>query len=214
MMRIAIFYHALMSATDRPIDEDYALDIIINQISAMQVSGLTEAANEIHFHINGNDDEREILATISPEKAKVVSNGPNRHSEIPTLYELQMWSKAHPGWAVLYHHTKGVSTKNMADNWRRRMETHLVWNWEGCVDYLKKGYDAVGCHWLTPEAHPGRIATPFFGGNMWWANTNYINRLPPLPEDTWNNRYMAEEWIGKGNPRPKIHDPSPGWPAL
>jgi len=214
-MNIAVFYHALLSATNRVIEEDYALDILITQMSALWVSGLASAAKEIHICVNGSAEEVSIVASVAPEGSKISCNGAACNSEIPSLVKLQEWAKEHPDWAVLYHHPKSVSTPRQADNWRKRMEGLLIWDWRYCVRGLESGLEAVGCHWLTPEQHGAHvIASPFFGGNFWWARSDYINRLPNLPPDTWANRYEAETWIGRGNPRPKIEDRSPGWPSL
>jgi hypothetical protein len=197
------------------IEEPYALDILTEQMSALSVSGLAAAANEIHVCVNGSEEEIAIVASVAPESASVTGNGTNCNSEIPSLVKLRAWAKDHPGWAVLYHHPKSVSTPRMADNWRKRMEGLLIWDWKYCVSVLESGMEAVGCHWLTPEKYgSGVIGSPFFGGNFWWARSDYVNRLPELPPDTWANRYEAETWIGRGNPRPKIEDRSPGWPAL
>lgn len=213
-MKICVFYHCLLSAKHRVIPEDYALDMIMNQMSALMASGLSDAAAEVKIHVNGSFEETLIVQSVCPEKAQMYTNGSDCNSEIPTLIHVRQWCQANPGCAVLYHHTKGVSTPHMADGWRQRMETFMVWNWQNCLVQLQQGKEAVGCHWLTPEANPGTISSPFFGGNFWWANSGYINRLPALPVDTWENRYEAESWIGRGAPRPIVFDPSPGWPSL
>jgi len=212
---IAVFYHCLISARHRVIPEDYAMEMVMSQMTAMMVSGLMEAASEVNVYVNGSPSEAAVISAVCDPKAKVLCNGVEANSEIPTMAEVHKWAVAHPKSLVLYHHTKGVSTPHQADRWRERMERYMIWNWKDCVDLLlHQGFDAVGCHWLTPEANPGAIASPFFGGNFWWAKSDYIARLPALPTDTWENRYEAESWIGRGTPRPKIYDPSPGWPTL
>jgi hypothetical protein len=213
-MNIAVFYHCLLSARHRSIPEEYALDMVMEQMSALNVSGLADAAAHISVFVNGSAEETAIVASVCDPRAVVLSHGAESNSEIPTLIEVRKWATSYPGSAILYHHTKGVSTPKMADNWRHRMETFMVWNWRDCVDRLQTNCDAVGCHWLTPESNPGAISSPFFGGNFWWARSEYVARLPLLPGDTWENRYEAESWIGRGNPRPRIFDPSPGWPTL
>ena len=213
-MKIAVFYHCLLSARHRPIPEEYALEMVMGQMSALQISDLAEHADVIRVHVNGTPEETAIVASVCDPKARVICNGSAANSELPTLVELRKWASENPSAAILYHHTKGISTPQMADRWRERMERFMVWNWQDCIERLQNGTDAVGCHWLTPEANPGSITSPFFGGNFWWANSNYVNRLPLPATDTWENRYEAESWIGRGNPRPTIFDPSPGWPTL
>ena len=213
-MKVAVFYHCLLSARNRPIPEEYAMNLVMEQMSALIVCGLAEAATELKVYVNGTPEETAVIASVCDPKTQLICNGTEANTEIPTLVQLREWATQNPDAAILYHHTKGVSTPNQADKWRLRMEAFMVWNWLDCVDRLQNGVDAVGCHWLTPEGNPGTISSPFFGGNFWWAKSEYVSRLPQLPPDTWENRYEAESWIGRGNPRPRIFDPSPGWPTL
>lgn len=213
MRSIAIFYHCLLNSKERHIDQDYALTLIATQMSALKESGLQDAAQNIFVGVNGNSSDAFPVAMLSPDKATVINHGEGATTEIPTLNILKAFSADHPGWAILYHHTKGVSTPNQQDGWRRRMENACVWGWQSCVRAITEGADAAGCHWLTPEQNPGTIASPFFGGTFWWAKSEYINTLPPLPEPTWQNRYEAETWIGKGPRRPRVVDFFPGWPS-
>lgn len=213
MKPIAVFYHCIISTgSQRQIDSDYALNLVSDQMSAVKQSGLSDVALEMIVGINGGDSDAFAVAMLCPNKATVICHGKGSTTEIPTMNILREWAKTHPDWYVLYHHTKGVSTPNLADGWRRRMELYCVWNWKVCVSALDSGSEACGCHWLTPEQNPGVIHSPFFGGTFWWAKSGYINRLPPLPEPTWQNRYEAETWIGKGNPRPRVSDFYTGWP--
>ena len=213
MRPIAVFYHCLLSSKHRDIPQDYAFNLIANQMDALKQSGLEAAAQEIYIGVNGPANDAMGVACLAPDKATVMHNGEGATTEIPTLNILRDWASANPGWNVLYHHTKGVSTPNQADGWRRRMENVCVWGWQECLKGLDRGADAAGAHWLTPERYPGSIQSPFFGGTFWWAKTDYINTLPPLPEAKWENRYEAETWIGKGPRRPRVVDFYPGWPS-
>ena len=213
MMPIAVFYHCLLTSKERVIDIDYALALIAAQMDALNKSGLESAAASITIGVNGSDADAATVACMAPNKAAVVAHGEDTTTEIHTMNILHAFAKHNPGWLILYHHTKGVSTPNQADGWRRRMENASVWGWTECVRALEKGSDACGCHWLTPEQHPGVIASPFFGGTFWWAKSNYVATLPPLPAPVWTNRYEAEVWIGRGPRRPKITDFCPGWPS-
>lgn len=209
---IAVFYHCLLSSEHRVIDPDYALNLIANQMAALRESGLENAASTICVGVNGSNADAFAVACLAPEKSAVVAHGAKITTEIPTLNILRQWSREHPDTFVMYHHSKGVSTPNQADGWRRRMELVNVWGWVECVKALKSGNDCCGAHWLTPEKNPGVIASPFFGGTFFWARTNYINTLPALPEAKWENRYEAETWIGKSPRRPRVVDFYPGWP--
>lgn len=212
-MNIAVFYHCLLHSEHRHIDPDYAITLITSQMDALKRSGLSEAAAEITIGVNGSEEDAMAVSCMVPNKSWVVSHGKEATTEIPTMNIIHAWAKEHPGWAVLYHHSKGVSTPNQADGWRRRMENVNVWGWSECVKTLEQGHDACGCHWLTPDVYPGHIGSSFFGGTFWWAKSDYIATLPPLPDATWVNRYEAEVWIGRSPRQPRIRDFYPGWPT-
>lgn len=99
--------------------------------------------------------------------------------------------------AILYAHNKGsYDVSTFTTLWRQSMTKRTILSWKQCIDLLDE-YDAVGCHWLTPEDYPDRVKTPFFGGNFWWSNVSFLRTLPPLSNES---RYYAEAWIGFGNP--------------
>ena len=214
MSKIAVFFHCIISDGERPIDKDYALNLIASQMTALQDSGLSDACHYLCVGVNGDEVDSAAVSMLCPKKADIVTHGKTARTEITTLNLIQRWLPEHRGWNVLYHHTKGVSTPNQADGWRRRMERHCVWNWQECLKLLDNGFEAVGCHWLTPEGHGSSIGSPFFGGTFWWAKADYLLTLPPLPEPIWANRYEAETWIGKGPRRPRVKDLYPGWPSV
>jgi hypothetical protein len=213
MAKIAIFFHCILQSKERAIDLDYALSLISSQMEAFQKSGLADAASEMYVCVNGDESDTTAIAQMVPNKAVMVCHGAGAITEITTMNVIRRWVPNHPNWYVHYSHTKGVSTPNQADGWRRRMEHYNVWRWRDCILALDKGHDACGCHWLTPEQNPESIKTPMFGGTFFWAKSNYLATLPPLPEAIWVNRYEAESWIGRGPKRPKVVDFSPGWPT-
>lgn len=115
---------------------------------------------------------------------------------------------------VLYTHTKGASKPTQTNvNWRRSMERLLVENLGSALTLLEHS-EAVGCHWITPAQFGATfgVRSPFFGGNYWLAQSDYLRRLPPVAERgqacCW--RHDAEGWIGLGNP--VVSDLRPGWP--
>lgn len=213
MSKIAVFYHCILSGGERDVKPDYSINLISAQMGALTRSGLADACHHLQIGVNGTESDAMAIACLCPDKSIITCHGKESRSEIPTLNLIRQWIPEHPDWYVLYHHTKGVSTPNQADNWRQRMELHMVWNWQKCVAELDRGSDVCGCHWLTPEKNPGVIDSPFFGGTFWWSKAKYLLTLPPLPESNWQNRYEAEKWIGRAARRPKVHDFCPGWPT-
>jgi len=130
-----------------------------------------------------------------------------------TLSAMRQWARDAPAdTPVLYCHTKGTfDNSEWNAMWRRSMTHHVVGRWRECVRLLEDGYDTVGCHWLTPErdAGPARpVTTPMYGGNFWWATSQY---LATLPEPGTEYRHQAEEWVGLNGP--KAYDLLPGWPT-
>jgi len=128
-----------------------------------------------------------------------------------TLNALHRWAQtAPPDAPVLFTHAKGV-TYHPGDPiphaWRRNMTRHLIGDWPLCVTKIITGYDAVGCHWLTPQTDGARAPAPHFSGGFWWARADYIATLPPV---SYTNRWDTEFWIGLNNPR--VYDLDPGWP--
>jgi hypothetical protein len=134
--------------------------------------------------------------------------------EQPTLSRLRAWAKEWPDATVLYAHTQGACDSGLLnDLLRQSMTRRVILGWRDCLERIGDGYDAVGCHWLTPERdhklpyHP--VRTPQFGGNYWWARAEYLARLP---EPETERRSQGADWVGQGNP--KVFDLRPGWPSV
>ncbi|HWA78035.1 MAG TPA: hypothetical protein VG937_37125 [Polyangiaceae bacterium] len=217
MGKIGIFYHTRLDGGSPPIDSVHALRVLGEQIGDLLSSGLYEAASEITFGVNASSESAQLCRTMSPSKIEVVHHTPEYQSELPTFSRLRQWLEGHQDWYVLYHQAKGVRSPNseVTKAWRRCMSRHLVHNWRECVADLDRGFDAVGCHWLTPEQFP-RIRTPYFGGNFWWAKASFLATLPELPvtASCREDFYLAETWIGRGPQWPKVRDYAPHWPGL
>lgn len=215
MKPIAVWYHCIVSGGTIPISTPFACKLLKGQMEALSRSGLLESADEFHIGINGDNDDMNVVRMFVPcAKCDMFSNGVGSTTEIPTFVALKKWLSTHKDWYVFYHHMKGVTHNGniFYDKWRMRMEKACVWNWKQCVSDLDSGFDAVGCHWLTPEEYPAGVKSPFFGGTFWWATAEYLLELPDLPAATWQNRFEAESWIGRRRPYPSIKDYYPGWP--
>lgn len=214
MKPVAVFYHTLFTGTTRPINAGFVMDLMAQQMNAMETCGLAEHAKEITIGVNGDESDAQIARMLAPSKAKVIAHGKGTGTEITTLNVIREWVKTHPDWYVLYWHSKGVShPENPNTIWRLNMEQHVIWNWRMCILDLDKGADACGCYWLTPEEHPTLIQKyPFFGGTFFWAKSNYLATLPPLPPPEFVYRYDAESWIGSAPQRPRVKCYINGWP--
>lgn len=215
MKPIAVFHHSVFVGRHRPIDIRFSCWLMGEQMRALVESGLAQAATEIHICVNGDESDVDVARMFAPTKSVFHSNGREANSEIPTMNLMADWARKHPDWYVCYFHTKGASHPDQPNTtWRLAMEKYVIWSWRTCVYDLERGFDACGCYWLTPEEHKNVIKTPFFGGTMWWANAVYLTELPPLPADTFENRYDAEGWIGSRIPRPRVQSYIKGWPPV
>jgi hypothetical protein len=210
-MKISVWLHAVLSGPRIP-NEDHTLAIFCEQMRALKESGLSRTADSVNVGLNGPDGDAMTALSMMPENARLHLH-PAGQTEIPTLYCLRL--SLEPGWLVLYHQMKGAQHPGEAlyEGLRHCMERACVWNWLHCVTALQLGSDACGCHWLTPEKYPQHVSSPYFGGTFWWAKSEYLMQLPPLPPDTWENRYEAESWIGRRRPYPRITDFHPVFPG-
>ena len=185
-------------------------------MSALKNSGLQRAASHIMVGVNGGDFDAIAAAQLMPPEANLIQWPAHFRGELPTLNHLQKWLPDHPDWYVLYHHCKGAIHKGELayDVWRRRMQAATVDTWTRAISDMDNGIDSVGAHWLTPEVYPSMVTSPFWGGNFWWATSNFLSTLPPMPETATTRAefYLAESWIGRGPRRPIIKDYCPGWP--
>lgn len=205
-MKIAVWYHCKLVGTGIP-NPEVSVQIMAEQMAALEISGLADSAQEIHIGVNGDDSQRALAASLAPSKAITHANGDGARSELPTFEILRRWLPEHPDWAVLYHHSKAVTQPNdpFHHHHRRVMEKACVWNWRQCVADLGRGYDAVGVNLVDPDTRPV-LPGRFFAGNFWWARADYLLQLKPIPEECrdYNNtaeRCLAEGWIGNNSPR-------------
>lgn len=214
-MKIAVWYHCILSGGSIPVDTACAAAIMDEQMYALKRSSLLDSCDEFHVGINGGQADAQIARLfVRSYKANLIPHGEGSTSEIPTMMKLREWLPNHPDYYVCYHHIKGITHHDCEPfaTRRRDIEQAVIWGWIPCVEALGRGFDSCGAHWITPEKYPGWAPVPFWGGTFWWATSKYLMTLPPLPEPTWSNRFLAEHWIGKGPRRPRVKDFLPGFP--
>lgn len=205
-MNIAVWYHCVLSGP-RIQNGDHAIAVMCEQMRALRDSGLAGAADEIHLGINGSDRDALLVSSFVEQSAEFHVHGAQAQTELSTLAALYRWLK--PGWVVLYHHIKGVQYpgNRIWNNWRRCMEMVCVWNWNLCVKVLQDGSDMAGAHWMTSYTYPMvPVDQRYWGGNFWWAKSDYLMTLPPPAPDEYDKRYDAEIWVGQSHRRPKVVD--------
>jgi len=195
--------------------------IFAELLEQMNESGLIEAADEINFCLNGVLSSMEIpllrLLESNPKfRARHVYGFTDKY-EWPTINCIKQDADASTTNDYIgYAHLKGVSRDDITDqkavDWRRHLSYWTIDKWKENIEMLDAGYETSGPNWME---HQWR----HYSGNFWWANSNYIRRLAPLPDPskrTWgveseylknvildpgNVRFEAEAWIGSADPK-------------
>jgi hypothetical protein len=150
-------------------------------MGALVSSGLADAADQIYTCFNGNEES--LARSLVPAKAKIIMHGMDSFAENLTLVMIEKLVKVNPDAYFLYFHGKcSTHTPNndefdICTRWRRCMLKRNVLEWRRAVDILGRGYDAVGCHF---RHHQCDGTHHFFAGNYWWAQSNFLRRLPSI----------------------------------
>jgi hypothetical protein len=191
---IYVFYHICLL-------NDWAR-VFSGQLNKIIDSGLLKIAQKLYLSVVGDKAEEIAPLLAFHEKIQIVytNNEPTVY-EMPTLDILHRHCISNPkpkNSAVLYIHTKGVSyealsqQKQYIENWRNYLEYFNIDQYQVCLKYLEN-HDLCGVNW---QQHQG---IGHFNGNFWWANTEYIKKLPNISQaPIMNNeeRFKAESWIG------------------
>lgn len=216
-MKTALWYHTRLFGGNPPLNPDYSITLMTQQMARLKTSGLLDAASALFVCVNGNGENRTGVRCLAPAKAQFIEHGPQAESLLPTINVLRLWCMANPDWLVCFFHIKGVTHPwdPLTTYWRGCMEKWVIGHWQTCVKDMGLGYDTVGAHWLTPEQYPGLVRHPFWGGQFFWAKSSFLAELPELPNapacrDDW---FLSENWIGMGR-RPKAKDYAHHWPSL
>jgi len=182
--------------------------ILEEQLNEIVRSGLYDKAEKIFIGVNGDSLLSLHWLVKEYKKFEVLYqfSKPELEQSL-TLSFLHMFAKGRRNTKVFYIHSKGVShidSKPQTD-WRKLMEYYTITRYEACLHELKRA-DVVGTNWHLGEGWMGATSkqcggipvTPHFSGNFWWANSEYLERLPSLFPLV--NKYQCEFWIGKNNP--------------
>lgn len=220
-MNIAVFYHCLFFIGTPPRLIPNSLAIVHEQMWMVKESGLLDACSEFVVGCNGGQESLDIAKRIFPEKAKIVLNGLDSHSENLTLVELEKWAPKHPNHAVLYFHSKGATHTpgteyyKFISKWRNGMMQDLVSNWQRCVDDLSRN-DIACSLWMWNMAD-GTQHIP--AGNFLWVKSDFVSRLPSIFNrsrikmsgiSSIESRFEAEVYWGNGK-LPNVKQYHPEW---
>lgn len=184
-MRLSHFYHVFADGDwMKPAQEHF---------KALVTSELLENLDMIHLGIVGSRENRLRVAKTLP--GVVVAEADEGWEQV-TLQKLHQHAQTDVG-IIFYAHTKGAWSQSiLADRWRASMTHDTVTRWRDCVEALQT-VQACGAHWIRSHMPEHREHEHFFGGNFWWARSDYVRTLEPVKTDT---RFQAEGWIGLNNP--------------
>ncbi len=160
-------------------------------------SNLINQVSSINLCIVGQGD----LIIRENDKIKIYQDSDISSGEFFTLDLLKTFSDSvEQNHKILYLHTKGVTTPDnpCIDDWRKYMTYFNINQYEKCL-YSLNQYDSCGVDLVNdPTLH--------YSGNIWWANSSYIKKLPTINEIKFPKtppilsiRHNAEFWIGMGN---------------
>lgn len=170
--------------------------VVSDQVRKIMSSGLLDATKAIYLGVLGPSGDL-CFDQHFMKKVRVGFRDLNiKLFEFPTLRLLEEVC-AHEDCQVWYIHTKGVSNPGYKheENWRKLMEYFLLEHWQKCVKVLET-HDLAGVMWR-PRGH----FMPHYAGNFWWANSDYIRKLPPVKNLNWHDRFQAEVWNGMCEPK-------------
>jgi hypothetical protein len=193
MKKLFVFWHQyLINDWQRIVDF---------QFSKLVTSGLYNSCEKITCGVVCSPENIEHHKTliknlayiniVDPKKIEIHYSHENTF-EYLTLKMLQDFSKDNDAY-VLYFHTKGVSCpvsytkiKIKKEKKRTHMENINIIRWRECVEKLDEGNMCCGTN----------KRRKFFVGNFWWANTDWIKKLPELQKITsLRKRAYYEKWL-------------------
>jgi hypothetical protein len=172
-------------------------DIFDEIYSQIIESNLINQVGSINLCIVGQGD----LMIQENDKIKIYQDSDISSGEFFTLDLLKTFSDSvEKNHKILYLHTKGVTTPDnpCIEDWRKYMTYFNINQYEKCL-YSLNQYDSCGVDLVNdPTLH--------YSGNIWWANSSYIKKLPTINEIKFPKtppilsiRHNAEFWIGMGN---------------
>ena len=68
MRSVAIFYHIYLGGGEIPCDAENVISIVTEQLSALEVSGLTKRASHFQIGVNGSDEDAFMIASMAPRR--------------------------------------------------------------------------------------------------------------------------------------------------
>ena len=184
-MKIAHFFHVYA--------DGHWEDIARAHVEELESSGLLEELDDLFLGIVGTPEARKQVKAALP--GVVIAEADTGWEQV-TLQAVHEFAKTETA-KVFYAHTKGAwSNSELAKQWREAMTYATVTRWRECVKALDL-METAGPYYIQSGEEPHKEHKHFFGGNFWWARSEYLAKLPPVKTE---HRFQAEGWIGLGVP--------------
>lgn len=201
-MKIVGFYHVLL--------KNHWQEIVTEQLECLVKSGLYDAIENIYIGCLGSHDDYIRLCHYFYFRLKItviwMGEDINKY-EFPTLSMLKViCDRSKEKIAIFYLHTKGASFDKLnqkgyegGNYWRGYMNFYNIINWKNALHEIQMGFDVVGVKLRKANEPPARQL--HFSGNFFWTHSDYVKKLPPIESLDQTNRFNAEFWHGKSNPK-------------
>lgn len=218
MKPIAIFYHTVFFKAD---GSPFQWSVKFNEkyMKDLADSGLLDVQRRFVASINGGS-ESEVYAKVYLPQAKHVFYGLDNPGANLIMDEMRLFCVGHPGWNVLYFHSKGLahSTPEYASyvefesRWIKCMVNACIYNWRTCIADLEN-FDSVGCHWMQNVGNPP--VDNIWGGAFYWVTSDFFATRTPIGEcplvkqygvRSWKSNPTGEHYIGLGPTLPRVKD--------
>jgi hypothetical protein len=190
-----VFYHLYCDLNG------HCLELFSNTFNKIKNSGLYDNVEKIFVNAIGDNVHTIVNNEIfKDKKIEITTICAEPRGEVDTIKLLWDFCQTHSNSNVLYLHSKGVSRPGNLNvqAWTSFMEYFNIEKWETCVKALHS-YDTCG---VNLQYEPGAC----YAGNFWWANTNYVQKIPQfnikeckVPYCFNNPRNYCEFWLLDNN---------------
>ena len=125
--------------------------------------------------------------------------------EVPTINKIKQFAENNPDTNILYIHTKGVSYEDSyveETDWINMMLYFLL---KKESIKLLETFETLGCNYTENgrDFHPDgstTLAPPHYSGNFWWARSDYLKNLEPIPKESFVKN-DCEYWLMRNKPK-------------
>lgn len=166
-------------------------------LNLIESSGLLNACTQLKICVVGNSNVNKKIH----DKIVYLNVGNIDDYEFPTLQLIENDSLTYKdNFKIFYLNGLGVTNDTIyKQSWRSYLSYFNIIKYNECISSLDDGYDVCGVDWRTDPV-------PHYSGNFWWANSNYILKLPkietlnkPSSQIVLTLRHNAEMYIGMEN---------------